>query len=110
MKQKLLAWGMIALLMTSFTACESIGVKNGAKYTFPTEWEKHEGTWLIWPHNYGIISPEYVDLIDDIWLEMTKALHTGEKVHIIAYNAEECTRITTLLEGAGVDLAGRFRA
>ncbi len=47
MKQKLLAWGMIALLMTSFTACESIGVKNGPKYTFPAEWEKHEGTWLI---------------------------------------------------------------
>ena len=41
MKQELLAWGMIALLMTSFTACESIGVKNGAKYTFPAEWEKH---------------------------------------------------------------------
>ena len=105
MKQNLLAWGMITLLMTSFTACESNGVKNGAKYTFPAEWEKHEGTWLIWPHTYGIITPEYVDLIDDIWLEMTQALHTGEKVHIVAYNAEERTRITTLLEEAGVDLA-----
>jgi hypothetical protein len=42
MKQKLLAWGMIALLMTSFTACESNGVKNATvKYTFPAEWEKH---------------------------------------------------------------------
>lgn len=106
MKQNLLVWGMIALLMTSFTACEPLSVKNATvKYTFPAEWEQHEGTWLIWPHNYGIITPEYVDLIDDIWLEMTKALHMGEKVHIVAYNAEERTRITTLLEGAGVDLA-----
>lgn len=106
MKQNILAWSMIVLLMTSFAACEPLSVKNATiKYTFPAEWEQHEGTWLIWPHDYGIITPEYVDMIDDIWLEMTKALHTGEKVHIVAYNAEERTRITTLLEEAGVDLA-----
>ena len=106
MKQNILAWSLIVLLMTSFAACEPLSVKNATiKYTFPAEWEQYEGTWLIWPHDYGIITPEYVDMIDDIWLEMTKALHTGEKVHIVAYNAEERTRITTLLEEAGVDLA-----
>lgn len=101
---KLMAIALVAML--GFTACEPLSVKNATvKYTFPAEWEQHEGTWLIWPHNYGIITPEYVDLIDDIWLEMTQALHTGEKVHIVAYNEEERIRITTLLEGAGVDLA-----
>lgn len=36
MKKNLLGWSMIALVITSFTACESNSVKDGAKYTFPT--------------------------------------------------------------------------
>ena len=75
------------------------------EYTFPGEWENHEGTWLIWPHNYGIITPEYVDMIDDIWITMTKALHTGERVHIVIYNEAERTRVTSLLESEGVDMS-----
>ena len=75
------------------------------EYTFPGEWENHEGTWLIWPHNYGIITPEYVDMIDDIWVTMTKALHTGERVHIVIYNEAELTRVTSLLESEGVDMS-----
>ena len=71
------------------------------EYSFPAEWEEHEGTWLIWPHNFGVITPEYVDMIDDIWVTMTKALHTGERVHIVAYNSAERSRITSLLETEG---------
>ena len=74
-------------------------------YTLPGEWEEHEGTWLIWPHNYGLIDPEYVDMIDDIWVTMTEALHTGEKVHIVAYNSDEQGRISGLLSEVGVDLS-----
>ena len=48
---------------------------------------------------------EYVDMIDDIWVTMTKALHTGERVHIVAYSGAESTRITSLLEEAGVDMS-----
>lgn len=43
-------------------------------------------------------------MIDDIWVTMTKALHTGERVHIVAYDDDERARITTLLEAAGVDM------
>ena len=75
------------------------------QYVFPGEWEEHEGTWLIWPHDYGVIDPEYVDMIDDAWITMTDALHTGEKVHIIAYSEAEQARITVLLTDAGVDMA-----
>ena len=97
----------ISLLFT--TACsiiDEIKIKDTiVEYTFPGEWEKHEGTWLIWPHNYGIITPEYVDMIDDIWITMTQALHTGEKVHIVAYNSSERSRITNLLMEAGTDMS-----
>ncbi|MBR4312861.1 MAG: agmatine deiminase family protein [Bacteroidaceae bacterium] len=101
---------LIAASTLFMTACSSpdddkIVENTTVEYTFPGEWEPHEGTWLIWPHDYGIIIPEYVDMIDDIWVTMTKALHTGEKVHIVAYNDDERTHITTLLEEAEVDMS-----
>lgn len=83
---------IIAALTLLMASCSSIEddhtLKNNVvEYTFPAEWENHEGTWLIWPHNYGVIVSEYVNMIEDVWVTMTKALHTGERVHIVAYDA-----------------------
>ncbi|CAI8724820.1 agmatine deiminase family protein [Chryseobacterium sp. IT-36CA2] len=66
-------------------------------YNFPEESSKHEGTWLQWPHHYqhGIT---YRKRVEQTWVDMTKALQAGEKVHIIAYNNEEKNRIINLLE------------
>ncbi|MBL7703262.1 MAG: agmatine deiminase family protein [Ferruginibacter sp.] len=72
-------------------------------YTMPEESELHEGTWLQWPHQfqYGIT---YRNRLDATWTAMTKALCTGEKVHIIAYNESEKNRIITLLNSAAIPL------
>lgn len=101
---------LIAVLMLHLAACtrpaDDVKVEEtSVEFIFPGEWETHEGTWLIWPHNYGLIEPEYVDMIDDIWITMTRALHTGERVHLIVYNGDEKSRISELLVGAGVDLS-----
>ena len=46
----------------------------------PAEWEPHEGTWLIWPHED---THEYSQLhLEHLWLEMTMALCEHETVHI----------------------------
>lgn len=76
---------------------------NAQNYTFPDETEPHEGTWLQWPHQYeyGIT---FRNENDATWIAMTKALQENEKVHIIAYNVSEQTRITNLLTNAGVPL------
>lgn len=96
----------IALIALFMMSCRNREIdKTLVEYVFPGEWEEHEGTWLIWPHDYGIITPEYVDMIDDIWVTMTKALHTGEKVHIVVYNQAEQTIISGLLADAGVDMS-----
>lgn len=73
-------------------------------YTMPDESELHEGTWLQWPHQYqyGI---DYRNELDDTWIAMTKSLIESEKVHIIAYDANEKSRILFLLEKAGVSVA-----
>lgn len=52
----------------------------------------------------GIDGEVYVELLEPIWIEITKALHTGETVHIIVYNEEEQNRIANLLQENDVDL------
>lgn len=72
---------------------EAINMKT---YYVPFENEKHEGTWLNWPHHYTY-GEKYRNEIENIWLEMAYALHRGENVHIIAYNETEKKRIINLL-------------
>jgi agmatine deiminase len=80
-----------------------MGAVNAQTYTFPEESEPHEGTWLAWPHHYEYGST-YRNENDATWVAMTKALQANEKVHIIAYNNTEKTRITGLLNTARVPL------
>ena len=72
-------------------------------YTMPDESQPHEGTWLQWPHSFQY-GTTYRNRLDATWVAMTKALVQSEKVHIVAYNATEQTRITGLLTSAGVSL------
>jgi agmatine deiminase len=72
-------------------------------YTMPDETQPHEGTWLQWPHQYQY-GTTYRNRLDATWVAMTKVLVESEKVHLIAYNATEKTRITKLLTTASVPL------
>lgn len=72
-------------------------------YTMPEESELHEGTWLQWPHSYQY-GTAYQESLDPTWVAMTKELVDSEKVHIIAYDEQEKSRIVELLQDAGVSL------
>lgn len=117
---KIMLFPVLALL-TLLTSCEqeeieaqSIPQIEEAKhqeastanilYTMPDEADVHEGTWLQWPHQYEY-GTTYRNRLDATWVAMTKALVTGENVHIIAYNATEKTRISNLLSAAGISLS-----
>jgi agmatine deiminase len=52
-----------------------------AGFRMPAEWEKHEGTWLQWPHHRA--HPGSQMRLEQIWLMMTEALHQHEVVHIV---------------------------
>lgn len=71
--------------------------------TFPEESHPHEGTWLQWPHQYQY-GVDYRNSLDPTWVAMTRELCSGEKVHIIAYDEVEKTRIIDLLMAESVDL------
>ncbi|CAJ1926336.1 unnamed protein product [Cylindrotheca closterium] len=73
-------------------------------FVLPSEDVKHEATWLQWPHNYGW-DPRHIQRYEDIWVEMTRALHTGEKVRIIVYNWRQKRRVRNVLENNGLDMS-----
>ena len=115
MFRKVLA-AFMSIVMLLMAGC-SVQPNGGdaAKFLFPSEEEKHEGTWLTWPHKYaykqtyyfgeeGINGEVYVEMLEPTWIEITKALHTGETVHIIVYNEKEQTRVKKLLQENEVDV------
>ena len=54
---------------------------NEHGYRMPAEWEPHEGTWLIWPHEDTHKDSQLH--LEHLWLEMVRVLQEGERVHII---------------------------
>jgi agmatine deiminase len=91
---------LIAMLLACGLSSTTIAQST---HRLPDEVEPHEGTWLTWPHHYTY-GTAYRNSLDATWVAMTKALVAGERVHIIAYNATERTRITNLLTAASVSL------
>ncbi len=92
------------LMDGSATATSELINAKTILYTMPEESALHEGTWLTWPHQYTY-GMQYRNRLDQTWVDMTAALVSSEKVHIIAYNNSEKTRINNLLIAAGVPLA-----
>ncbi len=72
-------------------------------YRMPAEWEKHEATWLAWPHN-----PEtWTDLreIESIYIEIISLLVRGEKVNLLVNNLPEEERISAVLSKNKINLS-----
>ncbi len=53
--------------------------QNG--FYMPAEQERHEGTWLRWPHEK--INKGYQMRLEHIWLAMTEALYQNETGHLM---------------------------
>lgn len=72
-------------------------------YKFPDENQKHEGTWITWPHRYTY-GRSYAKSIEYIWVDMVQALTSGENVHIIAYDRNLKEHIQDILEQKNIDM------
>lgn len=105
--KKLLIIGL-CILISSVLVFKGINYNGGGdsnmSFYMPEEQKNHEGTWLTWPHKYTY-GEEYKNEIENIWIQMTKALHTGENVHIIAYNEKEKSKIENTLIENKVDMS-----
>jgi agmatine deiminase len=98
----------IILLLTVFLSFQMVEKENTditseILYTMPEESVPHEGTWLQWPHQYQY-GLNFRNRLDATWVTMTKELVANEKVHLIAYNETEKSRIIALLNLANISL------
>lgn len=72
-------------------------------YRWPAEWERHDATWIAWPHNREHW-PGKFEPIPKIYVEITRALVSSETVHLCVNDAKVEARVREWLSTAGVSL------
>jgi agmatine deiminase len=70
----------------------------------PAEWERHEATWLTWPHRLSDW-PRKFATIPWVYGEIVRALAPGEIVRILVPDVRQEALARRLLSRVGVDLA-----
>jgi agmatine deiminase len=72
-------------------------------YRMPAEWDRHEATWLAWPHNPedwpGKFQP-----IPWVYAEIVRLLSAHERVHLLVDDAKAGQRASGILDRAGAHL------
>ena len=67
----------------------------------PAEWEKHDATWIAWPHHEpdwpGKLAP-----IPWVYAEIVRALSEFERVEILCHNPEVADNARRLITAHGV--------
>ncbi len=72
-------------------------------YRMPAEWERHEATWLGWPHNKEDWPGKFLP-IQWVYAEIVKRISKGEKVRILTQSKEHEQKAKSVLNSANVKL------
>lgn len=72
-------------------------------FAMPAEWEKHEATWLGWPHNESDW-PDKIDTIRWVYGEMVRKISEGELVRMLVRSQAEAKFAGSYLKRAGCNL------
>jgi agmatine deiminase len=72
-------------------------------FSMPAEWERHEATWLGWPHNPADW-PGKLDTIRWVYGEMVRKISAGETVRILVRRRAEEKLARDYLARAGANL------
>src|SRR5437870_2028586 len=72
-------------------------------FSMPAEWERHEATWLGWPHN-ETDWPGKIDTIRWVYGEMVRRMGQGEIVRILVNSKAEEKLAHSYLARAGANL------
>jgi len=72
-------------------------------YSLPAEWQRHEATWLGWPHNQSDW-PAKIDTIRWVYGEMVRKIAEGEIVRILVRGKAEEKFARTYLKRAHANL------
>ncbi len=70
----------------------------------PAEWERHEATWLGWPHNKSDWPGKFTP-IPWVYAEIVRRISAGEKARVVVESKEHERQARTVLKSANVDLS-----
>ena len=79
-------------------------VKIQSQYRLPAEWEKHEATWIGWPHNKEDWPGKFIPIIW-VYSEIVRKISEGEKVRIMVESSDHKKKAIRSLQDSNVDLA-----
>lgn len=71
-------------------------------YRMPAEWEPHSGTWLAWPHNPETWPGQDMSRVEQVYLEIIRALTPYESVYLLVQDPTAEARIAARLEQEGI--------
>ena len=74
-------------------------VPSAAGYRMPAEWERHDATWLAWPH-YGGDWPGKFEPIPWVYTELIRHLAKHERVELIVNDAKSARQARRVLARA----------
>src|SRR3954452_22222 len=73
----------------------------GVTLRMPAEWERHEATWIAWPHHEpdwpGKLAP-----IPWVYAEIVRVLHAFERVEILCHDQAVADNARLLIAAHGV--------
>ena len=72
-------------------------------YSMPAEWERHEATWLGWPHNADDW-PGKFETIPWVYGEMIRKISAGEKIYLLIRNKKDENLARRIIKNVGADL------
>ena len=85
-----------------------MGQKNltpsSAGFRLPAEWERHEATWIGWPHNRTDWPGKFAP-IPWVYVEIARTIAKGEIVRTLVESKDHERGARRLLERAGADLS-----
>lgn len=73
-------------------------------FTLPAEWDRHEATWLAWPHNWSDWPGKFAP-IPWVFGEIVRKITQGEKVRLLVRDSSHAGQASRVLERVGVDLS-----
>src|SRR5271168_2511510 len=71
-------------------------------YFMPAEWERHEATWLGWPHNTEDW-PGKFEMIPWVYGEMIRKISEGEKIYLLVRNQPDENLARRIFNHVGVN-------
>ena len=80
------------------------GNPSAAGFRMPAEWDRHEATWLGWPHNTTDWPGKFA-AIPWVFGEMAKKIAAGESLRIIVESARHESSARNVLKKAGADVS-----